>query len=162
VGAGGTHLLPCLRDFATDERIENALVAVGNSSNPNHAIRIEPPEPTARPCNAVARHMQARYNRVARNRPRVAGGWGAGAGARRAWTGGRLIGEAGTMREWSLNARPLAAVVAASFVHLWVVVAIWLVGYSMSGSAKDKINTVPLCLGVRGPALRNCVASRVV
>jgi hypothetical protein len=66
------------------------------------------------------------------------------------------------MREWSLNARPLAAVVAASFVHLWVVVAIWLVGYSMSGSAKDKINTVPLCLGVRGPALRNCVASRVV
>ena len=51
-------------------------------------IRIEPPEPTARPCNAVARHMQARYNRVARNRPRVAGGWGAGAGARRAWTGG--------------------------------------------------------------------------
>ena len=98
VGAGGTHLLPRLRDFATDERIENAWVAVGNSSNPNHAIRIEPPEPTARPCNAVARHMQARYNRVARNRPRVAGGRGAGAGARRAWTGGRLIGEAGTMR----------------------------------------------------------------
>ena len=128
VGAGGTHLLPRLRDFATDERIENAWVAVGNSSNPNHAIRIEPPEPTARPCNAIARHMQARYNRVARNRPRVAGGWGAGAGARRAWTGGRLIGEAGTMREWSLNARPLTTVVAVPLCSsLWL----WTCGWSV-------------------------------
>ena len=71
-------------------------------------------------------HMQARYNRVARNRPRVAGGWGAGAGARRAWTGGRLIGEAGTMREWSLNARPLTTVVAVPLCS-----SLWTCGWSV-------------------------------
>ena len=62
----------------------------------------------------------------------IALGWrageGAGAGARRAWTGGRLIGEAGTMREWSLNARPLTTVVAVPLCSsLWL----WTCGWSV-------------------------------
>ena len=63
----------------------------------------------------------------------MAGGWGGGGGARRAWTGGRLIGEAGTMREWSLNARPLTTVVtrAQFFVTVVALSMQALVGYSM-------------------------------